>query len=69
MPQPGRGQVAGGLVVEIGPDHAGSAPDLAHDAFEWIVGPDAAPDSATPTLTILHENDHTWITPLSPELS
>ena len=43
VPQPGCGQVEGRLAVGKGSDHPGSAPDLAHDAFEGIIGPDAAP--------------------------
>ncbi len=43
VPQPGRGQFEGRLAVGKGSDHPGSAPDLAHDAFEGIIGPDAAP--------------------------
>ena len=35
--QPGRGQVEGGLAIRKGPGHAGSSPDLAHDALERIV--------------------------------
>ena len=38
MPQPGRGQVEGGLAVGEGPHDAGTAPDFSHDALKRVVG-------------------------------
>ena len=36
-------RLEGRVAVGEGTDHAGASADLAHDAFEWIIGPDAAP--------------------------
>ena len=38
MPQPGRGQVEGRLIVGEGADYAGSSLDLPHDPLERMVG-------------------------------
>src|SRR6516165_3804513 len=41
--QPRRGQIETRLAVGECAHHAGSSPDLLHDALEWIVGPDLLP--------------------------
>ena len=43
VPQSRRSKVEGRVAVGEGADHAGASTDLAHDALERIVGPDAAP--------------------------
>lgn len=43
VPQPGCGQVEGGLAVRKRAHHTGSPSDLAHDPLQRVVGADPAP--------------------------
>ena len=43
MTQPRGRKIDGGIAVEEGTDHNGASSDLAHDALERMVAPDASP--------------------------